>query len=203
MKLCVITAQTKLWSHEDIARLAVRAGADCIQFRKKEGTSRELLDIALRIRKITREKATYVVDDRIDIALACNANGVHLGKEDIPLSVARKICPENFVIGSSVRSVREAIEAEKNGASYLGAGPIYSTANKPKEEPIRPETLKQICNSVSIPVIAIGGINRDTARETIEAGAAGIAVISAVADSKDPERSTKELLDILKTSRKE
>ena len=109
-------------------------------------------------------------------------------------------CPENFVIGSSVRSVREATEAEKGGASYLGVGPIFSTKNKPDKQPIGPGMLKQICDSVSIPVIAIGGITRDTARKTLEAGASGIAVISAVADSENPERSTGELLDVVNAS---
>lgn len=196
MKLCVITTQNERFTHEDIARFAIEGGADCVQFRKKEGSTRDFVEIACRIKEIVKGRATYIVDDRIDVALACGADGVHIGREDMPLSLARAICPD-FTIGYSVDSPKEAVEAESMGANYLGAGAVFATKNKPEEKPIGVEGLRKICESVTIPVIAIGGITIENVREVIDAGATGVAVISAIADARDPAESVKAFMKIL------
>ena len=197
MKLCVITTQNERFSHEDVARFAVEGGADCVQFRKKDGKTRELFDIAERIKKIVSGRATYIINDHVDIALGCGADGVHVGEDDMPLDVARRICPKGFVIGYSVDSVEKAILAEMSGASYLGAGAVFATTNKPEKKPIGLEELRRICRSVSIPVIAIGGIGLGNVREVMDAGASGVAVISAIADSKKPVERVRQLMSAI------
>lgn len=196
MKLCVITASNERFTHEDIARFAVEGGADCVQFRKKEGSTREIVEIACRIKDIVKGRATYIVDDRIDVAMACGADGVHIGREDMPLPLARAMCPD-FIIGYSVDNPEEAVEAESIGADYLGAGAVFATKNKPEEKPIGIEGLRKICESVNIPVIAIGGITLENVKEVIDAGATGVAVISAIADARDPAESVKDFVKIL------
>jgi thiamine-phosphate pyrophosphorylase len=200
MKLCVITTRNERFTHEDIARFAVDGGADCVQFRKKEGSTRELVKLALRVREIVSGRATYIVDDRIDVALACEADGVHIGKEDMPLVLARRICPGK-IMGYSVDSPEDAIEAERMGASYLGAGPVFATKNKSEENPIWLEGLHRLCESVSIPVIAIGGITLGNVKSVMDAGADGVAVISAIADAEDPLESVRAFVRILNSYR--
>ena len=193
MKLCVITSENAKYKHEDIARFAMEGGADCVQFRKKTGTTKEFLETGDKIRNILEKKATYIVDDRVDIALACGADGVHIGDDDMPIERARELCGKDFIIGVSVRCVEGAIEAERRGASYLGAGPVFKTKNK-DAVPIELEELERICKTVKIPVIAIGGINLDNVDQVMKAGAHGIAVISAVVDSANPKESVKKLM---------
>jgi len=198
MKLCVITTQNERFTHEDIARFAVEGGADCVQLRKKEGSTKEILKLALKVKEIVNNRATYIIDDRIDIALACEADGFHIGKDDMPLQIAKRLCPQS-IIGFSVERSDEAIEGEKMGASYLGAGPVFATKNKPEEMPIGLEGLRRICESVSIPVIAIGGIALENVRDVLEAGASGVAVISAVADAENPVSSVRALVKALRS----
>lgn len=196
MKLCVITTRNERFTHEDVARFAVEGGADCVQFRKKEGSTRDMVDLALRVRDIVSGRTTYIVDDRIDIAIACGADGVHIGKEDMPLTLARRIYPGK-IIGYSVTNPGEAKEAEDEGAGYLGAGPVFATKNKPGERAIGLEGLRAICECTNVPVIAIGGINLENVRDVMDAGASGVAVISAVADAEDPVETIRSFVRIL------
>ncbi|MEM0026997.1 MAG: thiamine phosphate synthase [Ignisphaera sp.] len=176
---------------------ALKGGATSIQLRLKESSTREMVEIGREVRRLTRDYgALYFVDDRVDVALATNADGVQLGPEDMPIRIAREIAP-NLLIGASVYSVEEALEAEREGAHFLGAGSVYSTPSKPDARVIGLEGLRKIVESVSIPVVAIGGINKDNVREVLESGVVGVAVISAVMAAEDVYRATLELRKIV------
>jgi thiamine-phosphate pyrophosphorylase len=195
--LYVITDETIAGglTHEEIARRAIAGGADVIQLRDKVCGCRELCRIGRALRTITMETGTlFLVNDRLDVALACGADGVHLGQDDIRVGAARQIAPPGFIIGISVGTVDEAIRAEEEGADYLAISPIFSTDSKKDAGPGRGlEVLREIRQNVSVPVIAIGGINLDNVREVIAAGANGVAVISVVVGSGDIVAAAWEL----------
>lgn len=174
-------------SHARIAELAVMGGADVIQLRDKTRSGRELFETALEIRIVTAKAgALFIVNDRLDIALASGADGVHFGQDDLPLAVARSISPPPFIIGVSVTSVKEAILAEREGADYVAVSPVFSTGSKPDAGPgLGLGMVRDIRCAVSIPVIGIGGIHAGNAGEVFAAGAAGVAVISAVVSQED------------------
>ncbi len=182
-------------SHEEIARRAIAGGADVIQLRDKVCGCRELCRIGRALRTITMKTGTlFIVNDRLDVTLACGADGVHLGQNDILVGVARQIAPPGFIIGVSVGTVDEAVRAEEEGADYLAISPVFSTASKNDAGPGRGlDVVREIRRSVSVPVIAIGGINLDNVREVIAAGADGVAVISAVVGSRDIIATAREL----------
>jgi thiamine-phosphate pyrophosphorylase len=182
-------------SHEEVARRAIAGGADVIQLRDKVCGCRELCRIGRALRTITMKTGTlFIVNDRLDVALACGADGVHLGQNDIRVGVARQIAPSGFIIGISVGTVDEAVQAEDEGADYLAISPVFSTASKNDAGPGRGlDVVREIRRSVSVPVIAIGGINLDNVREVIAAGADGVAVISAVVGSRDIIATAREL----------
>jgi thiamine-phosphate pyrophosphorylase len=176
---------------------ALKGGATSIQLRLKESSTREMVEIGREVRRLTRDYgALYFVDDRVDVALATNADGVQLGPEDMPIRIAREIAP-NLIIGASVYSVEEALDAEKEGAHFLGAGSVYPTPSKPDARVIGLDGLRKMVEVVSIPVVAIGGINRDNIREVLRAGVVGVAVISAVMAAEDVYRATLELRKIV------
>lgn len=182
-------------THRQIAKDAVSGGADVIQLRDKELAGRELFNTACEIREITRSAgALFIVNDRIDIALASGADGVHLGQDDLPLYVARTLAPGKFIIGISVRSVTEAVNAEAGGADYVAVSPVFGTGTKPDAGPgIGTALITSIRKNISIPVIGIGGIRKENTREVIMAGADGIAVVSAVICSENPVSAAQEL----------
>ncbi|MEI6156866.1 MAG: thiamine phosphate synthase [Atribacterota bacterium] len=184
---------------------AMEGGATVIQLRDKNATSRVFLEEALIIRELTRKTGvSFIVNDRIDIALACGADGVHLGEEDIPLSFARRIA-SGLILGYSADSVEKAQEAERRGASYLGVGTIFPTRTKMDAgNPIGTEMLRAIKRAVKIPVVAIGGISLSVVDEVIQAGAEGVAVISAVVGSQSvvgAAREFREKIRILRSNR--
>ena len=182
-------------THAEIARRAIAGGADVIQLRDKACGCRELCRIGRALRTITMKTGTlFIVNDRLDVALACGADGVHLGQDDIRVDVARQIAQLGFIIGVSVGSVDEAVRAEEQGADYIAISPVFSTASKNDAGPGRGlDVVREIRRSVSVPVIAIGGINLDNVREVIAAGADGVAVISVVVGSRDIIASAREL----------
>ena len=184
-------------SHVQVAAQAVLGGADVIQLRDKRMGGKEMLEAALAIRDLTRDAGvTFIVNDRLDIALLSGADGVHLGQDDIPLVAARSICPPGFIIGVSVGSVEEAVRAEQAGADYLGPGPIFPTGSKDDAAPACGlEVLKAMRSYVSIPLVAIGGINRDNLEAVIANGADGVAVISAVVAPPDIAGACRDLKD--------
>ena len=164
---------------------ANRAKVCIVQYRNKQGNSRELYEEALELRQICRA-SLFVVNDRVDIAIAVKADGVHLGQEDLPFSAAKKLLGTEKIIGLTVHSLEEALEAARLGASYLGVSPIFSTSTKPDAGP--PSGLKllsEIRKQVDLPLVAIGGINLSNAPEVINAGADGLCAISAVITQED------------------
>jgi len=182
-------------THAEIARRAIAGGADVIQLRDKVCGCRELCRIGRALRTITMKTGTvFIVNDRLDVALACGADGVHLGQDDIRVGVARQIAPPGFIIGVSVGTVDEAVRAEQEGADYITLSPVFSTTSKNDAGPGRGlDVLREIRRSVSVPVIAIGGINLDNVREVIATGADGVAVISVVVGSRNIIAASREL----------
>ncbi len=189
-------------SHIYIARQALRGGARVIQLRDKEKSTSELYYISLKLRQLTRAyNALFIVNDRLDIALAAGADGVHLGKNDLPVSIARRIAGKKFLIGASVSTPRKALEAQQEGASYLSVQSIFGTTSKDDVEVVGLDILKSISRMSRIPVIAIGGINAENLYQVFSAGAEGIAVISAIVAKKDICRAAgqfREKIDELK-----
>ncbi len=184
-------------THAEIARQAVAGGADVIQLREKTRTGKDLFDIAEEIRKITQQQgALFIVNDRLDIALTSRADGIHLGQDDLPLFAVRAVAPPPFIIGISVASVDEAIRAEDDGADYVAVSPVFSTGSKSDAGPgLGLQMVRDIASAVSIPVIGIGGIHRGNGKSVFQAGAQGIAVISAVVSQNDITKAAKELKD--------
>lgn len=206
IELYVITDETIAGgrSHAEIARQALRGGADVIQLRDKSRSCAELKSIGLQIAAIIRKAgAIFIVNDRLDVAIACGADGVHLGQDDMQLSTARQIAPPGFIIGVSVGTVEEAQDAEREGADYLALSPVFATASKEDAGCGHGlERLREIRRAVSLPLVAIGGINRHNVRDVIAAGADGIAVISAVVASKDITVAAQELKDLVQESKR-
>lgn len=184
---------------EVVIEEAINGGADCVQLREKNINTKEFVEIAQTIKYITdRYNVPLIINDRIDVALAVQAYGVHLGQDDMPLTIARKIVPHAMVIGISVSTVNEAIEAEKDGADYIGAGSVFPTSTKDDiSGVIGLEGIQEIKKAVSIPVIAIGGIQIHNAEQVIQHGADGIAVVSAIVSSDNPYEAAKTLKTII------
>ena len=197
--LHVITDTTlqSRFTHAELAELAIQGGADTIQFREKQGTTRELVAIARAMQKVCKaSKVPLIVNDRADIALAVGATGAHFGQDDMPVSIGRRILPTEAVIGASARTEEKILEAITAGADYIGFGPIYGTTSKPDAEMAKGlERLRRMCDIAACPVIAIGGIGVETAGDVIRAGAHGIAVISAVCAHPEPNAATQALLN--------
>jgi thiamine-phosphate pyrophosphorylase len=183
------------FTHVDLARLAIAGGADTIQLRDKTRGAGELVEIARAVGDVCRAAGVlFVVNDRADIALAAAADGVHLGQNDLPVSAARTILGDDLIIGGSASTLEEAMEVQRQGADYVGFGHIYPTASKVKEGPPKgPSVLQEVSSKLTIPVIAIGGINFDNVVPVINAGASGIAVIGTVCASDKPAAAAREL----------
>jgi len=186
-------------SHIQIAKESLSGGAKIIQLREKRRSGRELYPLAQEIRsRCSQYNARFIVNDRLDIALASGADGVHLGQDDLPLSAARRLAPRPFLIGVSVGTVEEAVLAEREGADYLGVGPVYPTGTKPDAgPPVGPELIRIIRAAVTIPIVAIGGITLSNAGDVLAAGADGIAVISAVICSPDIAAASRKFADLM------
>lgn len=189
------TAIQNKYSHYQIARLAIKGRADIIQLRDKSLSTSELTQVAIRIAALCRKhNVTFLINDRVDVALVSDADGVHLGLEDIPIKEARKLLGKNKIIGGTAHSLAEAKKCEKEGADYVGYGHIYHTKTKFKpEKPKGTQQLKSIVSKIGIPVIAIGGISPANIREVITTGVHGAAVIGAVLNSSDPISTLKQL----------
>jgi len=196
LTLYIIT-DSHLIEEEDFERKikeVVSNGANVIQLREKNLPLTPFLKRAIKMRKIipSKKKTLFIVNDRVDIAVASQADGVHLGQEDFPLKDARKILGEDKIIGISTHSLKEAIEAEKEGADYIAIGPIFPTSTKANAGlPRGTEIISQIKEAVNIPVVAIGGINEGNVERVLRAGADGVAVISAIFKEKDAGLATR------------
>lgn len=187
-------------SHLQVAEAAIAGGADVLQLRDKEASSGLLYREALELRKLTRDAGIpFIVNDRLDIALAVDADGVHVGQSDLPASVVRRILGPGKILGVSVATVEEAVRAERDGADYLGVGPVFEArGTKPDTgEPMGLDVIARIRPHCRLPIVAIGGINAENVRKVREAGADGAAVISAIVSTDDIPQATRRLKRIL------
>lgn len=180
----------------DVVQAALHAGATAVQLRDKVQPPRDLLPLAHRLRTLTREAgALFIVNDRLDVALAVSADGVHLGPHDLPVAAARRIAPRGFLIGHSADDPVAARAAVADGADYIGCGTVYPTNTKTDAgTAIGLHRLAEVVRSVDVPVVAIGGLTVERAAEVIAAGAAGCAVVSEVMAATEPGRAVKGLL---------
>jgi thiamine-phosphate pyrophosphorylase len=192
--LCVITDEALC--PVSLAEKALKGGAAMIQLRHKTASGNQLFIWAVEIHKLCQQyKALCIINDRVDIALASKADGVHLGQRDMPARAARKLLGKTGIIGVTASSLEEALQAEQDGANYIGFGHIYPTSSKLKESsPLGLEILQTTATFTSLPILAIGGINHENAASVIFHGASGIAVIAAVSRANDPSRATHELV---------
>jgi len=173
-------------SEAEAACQVIQGGARVIQLRDKHRSKRELISVARKLKQICAEASVlFIVNDYVDLALAIDADGVHLGRNDLPVPLARKILPLDKIIGCSARTVELAIEAQEEEADYIGVGSIYSSPTKPGAEVIGLGRLHDIRNAVSIPIVALGGVNESNVSEVIKAGADCVAVIDAVLSARD------------------
>lgn len=186
-------------SHTQITELSCEGGADIIQLRDKDADDVTFLRYAMECKRVCdRYGRTFIVNDRLDIALASEADGAHLGQSDMSISDARRVAPADFILGCSVGNVEEAMRAESDGADYVALSPVFDTLSKRDADPGHGlDMLTRIKNSVSIPVYAIGGINEGNARAVADAGADAICVISAVVSQKEPSKAARALKDII------
>jgi thiamine-phosphate pyrophosphorylase len=181
-----------------VATAALDGGATVIQLRDKTASTRLLIEEAVALRALTRERgAMLIVNDRIDVALAVDADGAHVGQDDMPAALARQLLGPERILGVSAGNLEEAAEAIIAGADYLGVGPIYATASKADAgQPQGTALLRELAARHTLPLIAIGGIHAENAAEVMQAGAAGIAVISAVVSAPDITAATHDLRQI-------
>jgi thiamine-phosphate pyrophosphorylase len=185
---------------EDVVEDVLAAGATAIQLRDKDAGTGELLPLARRLRERCRAHgALFLVNDRLDLALACGADGVHVGQDDLPAAGIRAVSPPGFLIGVSAETPELAIQARADGADYIGCGPVWPTDSKADAgDAIGVAGVASVARAVRIPVVAIGGITPERVPELLDAGAAGVAVIRAVLAASDPSAAVR---DLLRTSR--
>lgn len=185
-------------SHVEAASQAIRGGAKIIQLRDKTTDKRELLPIAQQLKNLCAEHdVLFIINDYLDLALAVDADGLHLGQDDLPVKVARKLLPMDKIAGVSARTIARATAAQSEGADYIAVGSMYPTTSKETAEVVGPGRLSQIREAVSLPIVAIGGITRDNVAEVMAAGADAIAVIRAVLDAENIEEATRQIIDRL------
>lgn len=199
--VCVITDHVAAGDRDllDIVRAAIAGGATMVQLREKTASTRALIELGQALHTITQATGIpLIVNDRVDVALAIGAEGIHVGQDDMPVPLARQLIGPRRILGVSVETVDQAFQAEQDGADYLGVGPVYQTPSKADASvPIGTSSLFVIAQSVALPTLAIGGITAKNTRAVIQAGAAGIAVIGAIVAAADPQAATHELRTII------
>lgn len=198
LRVCVLTDERLSRGRSVLETVAgaLAGGCRAIQLRGKDWPGRRLYEAGRALRQPTREAgALLFVDDRLDVALAVEADGVHLGQDDLPLAAARSLAPRPFLIGVSAATPEEARDAEHAGADYLGVGSVFATATKADAgSPIGTAGLGAVARATRLPVVGIGGITAANAPQVIAAGAAGVAVVSAVVAARDIEAATRQLI---------
>ena len=200
--LYFITDST-LFDEEEFLRrteAALRGGATLLQLREKNSSTREYMALAEKVHTLTRQyHVPLIIDDRLDVAMAVNAEGVHLGQSDLPIHIARRIFGPDKIIGATAKTVKQATEAWEQGADYLGVGAIYPTTTKVKTILTSTEMLHRICQAVPIPVNAIGGLNKDNLSVLEGIPIAGVCVVSAIMKADDPEQAARSLREQIRT----
>lgn len=194
--LYFITDSTNYEEEEFLYRVeqALQGGATLLQLREKDKSTREYIELAAKVHEIAkRYNVPLIIDDRVDVALAIDAEGVHVGASDMPVATARKLMGENKIVGATAKTVPWAKEAYEQGADYLGVGAIYPTTTKVKTVLTSTDTLRDICNAVPIPANAIGGLNKENIDILAGIPIAGICVVSAIMKADDPKTAAEEL----------
>lgn len=187
------------FSHAELARRAISGGADTIQFRQKTGGIRhKLREARATVEVCAEDSVPLIIDDHIELLLATDADGVHLGQRDFPVAEAREILGPDAIIGATATTAAQAQEAEAAGADYIGFGPVYETRSKARPASVKGlQGLAAACQAIEIPVIAIAGITAERVASVLKAGAYGVAVLSAVATAEDPTAATAELREAI------
>ena len=194
--LYFITDSTGFTEEEFLRRTeaALQGGVTFLQIREKDRSTREYIALAEKVHALTRKyNVPLIIDDRVDVALAMDAEGVHVGQSDMPVATARRLLGEGKIIGATAKTVPQAMEAYAQGADYLGVGAIYPTTTKVKTVLTSTDTLRDICNAVPIPANAIGGLNKDNIDVLAGIPIAGICVVSAILKADDPKVATEDL----------
>jgi thiamine-phosphate pyrophosphorylase len=188
--------------HLDVAAAAIRGGARTIQLRDKVSGIRDFLKLAGELKGLCeKNNVLFIVNDSLEVTLAVDADGLHVGRDDLPVAVARRLLPADKILGASARTIDEAEQANMEGADYLGVGAMYATTTKAAADVVGPERIKEIKSTVDMPVVAIGGINKENLGAVMKAGADAAAVISAVMGAADVEKAARELVEIIKGER--
>lgn len=186
--------QTRGRDPVEVARQALRGGARILQWRDKTRDKGEQLAPARSLHQLCSEQgALFIVNDHVDLALACAADGAHLGQKDLPVSAVRPWAPAGFLLGVSTNNAEEARQAERDGADYVAVGSVFPTGSKETTRPASPERLREVKQAVGIPVVAIGGISEENVAQALEAGADAVAVINAVCGAEDVEEAARRL----------
>ena len=192
--LCTDSTLMSCKTVEESVEKAIIGGCTVVQLREKNCSSRELFELALRVKKVTDSyKIPLIINDRLDICLAADADGVHLGQQDLPCAEARKILGKDKIIGVSAALPEEAAAAEAAGADYLGVGAVFATSTKTNTRPVTPETIRAIRAAVSIPFVVIGGVNQSNISSLYGLGINGAAVISAVIAQPDITEAARQM----------
>ena len=194
--LYFITDSTGFSEEEFLLRTeaALQGGVTFLQIREKEKSTREYQSLAQKVHKLTQQYGVpLIIDDRLDVAMAVDAEGVHLGQSDMPIGIARSIFGQDKIIGATAKTVPQALEAYEQGADYLGVGAIYPTTTKVKTVLTSTDTLREICDAVPVPVNAIGGLNKDNIDVLKGIPIAGICVVSAIMKAEDPKQAAIDL----------
>lgn len=173
---------------------ALKGGITCLQLREKKLGEEEFLEEALKIKSLCNSyNVPFIINDNVDIALKCGADGVHVGQDDMQAENVRKLVGEDMIIGVSARTVEQAVLAEKNGADYLGVGAVFNTSTKTDANSVSFQTFSEICKAVSIPVVAIGGISSENILQLSGLGADGVALVSAIFSAENIEQECRKL----------
>jgi thiamine-phosphate pyrophosphorylase len=185
-------------SHIDITRKVIDGGAKIIQLRDKTTSRRDLFTIACQLKDLcSKHDVLFIINDYLDLTLAVDADGLHIGQHDLPLSIIKKLLPIDKIIGCSASNLEQSIAAKNGGADYIGFGAIYPTASKQDYKLAGLQALQQVRQEVNIPIVAIGGINNHNIKEVMKTGSDSAAVISAILQSNDPEVATRNLIGLI------
>ncbi len=193
-----VVTDSRLVGHRSLAEVvsaAICGGAGVVQFREKGVNTRQMVESAAILQRVCRQLgAVFIVNDRLDVALAVDADGVHLGQNDMPVRLARRLLGREKLLGISIQETRAMHEAVREGADYLSLSPVFATATKPDhEQPLGLERVRALAGRSPLPVVVIGGINRTNVTEVMRTGVQGVCVVSAIMSAPDPEQAAREL----------
>lgn len=197
---CYLVTDHKGKTNDEILNIieeALKGGTSIVQIREKTASTKDFYELALRVKEITSKyDVPLLINDRLDIAIAIDADGVHIGQDDMPAKKAREIMGEEKIIGVSAATIEEARKAEADGADYIGTGAVFPTATKDDAPSITKDDLSEITSSISIPTVAIGGITLENAHELKDTGIAGFSVVSAIMSAESPKEASEKLREI-------